>query len=161
MNTENRTERRQAKNQKVRVLVNKAQKVCVSFFDKKYTYDSAEAVAELGLDEELVEHLLEDYVTQIIKAVTQFEEMLYKLQSDKDAKLPLDYTELRDLAHKNLGVARNLRIGDATLLLEDLMKKDDLEYLFLCIETLRASAILLKPECAYNAIKLIELKSTF
>lgn len=133
MDAEKRTERRQARNEKIRVLVDKAQKVCSLFFDEKYIYNNAEAVAEFGLDEELVEQLLEDYVIQIIKAVTQFEEMLYRLQADKDAEL----------------------------LLEDLMKKDDLEYLFLCIETLRASAIILKPKCAYNAIKLIEVKSTF
>jgi len=41
------------------------------------------------------------------------------------------------------------------------MKKDDLEHLFICIETLRACAIILKPAYAYNTIKLIEVKSTF
>lgn len=161
MNEKRIIERRQNKNTKVRELVSKAQKVCHSFFQNKYLYNSAEAVSELGLDEELVDHLLEDYVAQIIKAVTQFEEMLYTLQSDKDANKPLIYTSLRELAHKNLGVAKNLRIKDAIVLLDDLMKKDDLEHLFLCIEALRASAIILKPEYAYNTIKLIEVKSTF
>jgi len=154
-------ERRQAKNNKIRVLVEKAQKVCHSFFQNHYQYNSAEAVSELGLDEDLVDQLLEDYVAQIIKAVTQFEEMLYDLQSNKDANEELLYTDLRELAHKNLGVARNLRIEDATVLLDDLMRKDDLEHLFLCIETLRACAIILKPEYAYKTIKLIEVKSTF
>ena len=161
MNTHKGIERRETKNKEIRALVDKAQKVCFSFFGDYYQYDNAEAVSELGLDEELVEQLLEDYVIQIIKAVIQFEEMLYHLQSAKDAKSELDYTELRELAHKNLGVARNLRIKDAEMLLEDLMKKDDLEYLFVCIEILRATAIILKPKCAYNTIKLIEVKSTF
>ncbi|MDQ7043705.1 MAG: hypothetical protein Q9M40_08160 [Sulfurimonas sp.] len=161
MNKKRIIERRQSKNSKIRLLVEKAQKVCSSFFEDKYQYSNAQAVSELGLDEELIEQLLEDYVAQIIKAVTQFEEMLYLLQSQKDANKELVYTELRELAHKNLGVARNLRIEDAIVLLDDLMKKDDLEHLFLCIEALRACAILLKPEYAYNTIKLIEVKSTF
>ncbi len=158
----NRTiDRRQSKNNKIRTLVEKAQKVSYSFFQNKYKYSSNEAVCELGLDEDLVDQLLEDYVAQIIKAVTQFKEMLYTLQSERDAKQTLSYTELRELAHKNLGVVRNLRIEDAIVLLDDLMKKDDLEHLFICIETLRACAIILKPAYAYNTIKLIEVKSTF
>ncbi|SFV62081.1 hypothetical protein MNB_SM-4-1764 [hydrothermal vent metagenome] len=158
----NRTiDRRQSKNNKIRALVEKAQKVSYSFFQNKYKYSTNEAVCELGLDEDLVNQLLEDYIAQIIKAVTQFEEMLYILQSQKDAKQTLSYTELRELAHKNLGVVRNLRIEDAIVLLDHLMKKDDLEYLFICIETLRACAIILKPAYAYNTIKLIEVKSTF
>ncbi|MDF1878983.1 hypothetical protein JHD46_04940 [Sulfurimonas sp. SAG-AH-194-C20] len=161
MNEKRRLERRQTKNNEVRELVLKAQKVCYSFFQNNYIYNSAEAVSELGLDEELIHHLIEDYIAQIIKAVTQFEEMLYVLQSQKDANKNLEYTNLRELAHKNLGVARNLRIQDATVLLADLMRKDDLEHLFVCIETLRACAIVLKPEYAYNTIKLIEVKSTF
>ncbi len=161
MNLQNRVERREVKNTNIRKLVQKAQKVCFSFFGKDYTYSDAEAIEELGLDEELIHQLIEDYVSQIIKAVIQFEEILYDLQSKKDAKQELDYTELRELSHKNLGVARNLRIEDAIVILDDLMKKDDLEYLFSCIETLRACAIRLKPICAYNTIKLIEVKSTF
>ncbi|HIC13408.1 MAG TPA: hypothetical protein EYO75_08600 [Sulfurimonas sp.] len=158
----NRTiDRRQSKNNKIRTLVEKAQKVSYSFFQNKYKYSTNEAVCELGLDEDLVDQLLEDYVAQIIKAVTQFKEMLYTLQSERDAKQTLSYTELRELAHKNLGVVRNLRIEDAIVLLDDLMKKDDLEHLFICIETLRACAIILKPAYAYNTIKLIEVKSTF
>ncbi|CAI6151156.1 MAG: hypothetical protein SPLUMA1_SPLUMAMAG1_01225 [uncultured Sulfurimonas sp.] len=158
----NRTiDRRQSKNNKIRTLVEKAQKVSYSFFQNKYKYSTNEAVCELGLDEDLVDQLLEDYVAQIIKAVTQFKAMLYTLQSERDAKQTLSYTELRELAHKNLGVVRNLRIEDAIVLLDDLMKKDDLEHLFICIETLRACAIILKPAYAYNTIKLIEVKSTF
>ena len=161
MNEQRKIERRQAKNNEIRVLVEKAHNACHSFFQSQYKYNSNEAVCELGLEEELIHQLLEDYVAQIIKAVIQFEGMLYRLQSDKDANNELNYIPLRELAHKNLGVARNLRIEDAIALLDDLMKKDDLEHLFVCIETLRACAIRLKPEYAYNTIKLIEVKSTF
>jgi hypothetical protein len=161
MNNEVKQERRNSKNEEIRNLVSKAKKVCFSFFQKEYKYSTQEAVDELGLDDELIHQLLEDYVAQIIKAIIQFEEMLYTLQSQKDAQKELEYTALKELAHKNLGVARNLRIKDAEILLTNLMKKDDLEYLFKCIEVLRASAIMLKPRYAYNTIKLIEVKSTF
>jgi hypothetical protein len=161
MKENRKIDRRQSKNNKIRRLVEKAQKVSYSFFQDKYKYSTNEAVCELGLDEDLIDQLLEDYVAQIIKAVTQFEEMLYTLQSQKDAKQTLTYTDLRELAHKNLGVARNLRIEDAIVVLDNLMKKDDLEHLFLCIETLRACAIILKPTYAFNTIILIEVKSTF
>jgi len=154
-------ERRSEKHKLVRELVKKAKNLCYSFFNEEYSYSTVEAVEELGLDEELIEHLVKDYVAQIIKSVIVFEEYIYELQSNKDAKQVLDYTNVRELAHKNLGVARNLRIKDGEKLLHDLMHEDDLEYLFKCIEVLRACAIRLKPLHAYHTIKLIEIKSTF
>ena len=83
-------ERRNVKNNKIRELVQKAKKVCNSFFDECYVYDNAEAIEELGLDEELIDQLIEDYVSQIIYAVIEFEEMLYVLQSEKDATIKID-----------------------------------------------------------------------
>ena len=161
MKPDNSSERRHGKNKELRTLVSKANKICMSFFNEEYRYSDAEAIEELGVDKELVNQLVEDYVNQILKAIVQFEEMIYKLQETKDAKLEPDFSELRDLAHKNLGVARNLRIKDAETLLHDLMKKDDLEHLFRCTEALQACTIRLKPECASAAIRLIEVKSSF
>ena len=161
MDKNEKIERRYMKNKNIRELVDKAKITCDSFFQDEYVYSKDEAVEELGLDEELIEQLIEDYVSQIIKSVMIFEEYLYELQSDMDAKKPLDFTKLKDLAHRNLGVVKNLRIKDAEKLLDDLMKKDDLEYLFRCIEVLRACAIKMKPLYAFNTIKLIEIKSTF
>jgi len=154
-------ERRQRKNLEIRKLVDKAKDICFSYFHEDYRYSIDEAQEELGLDCELTEELVKDYVSQIIKATIVFQEQIFALQNKLDAKGKLDYTELRELAHKNLGVARNLRIKDAEQLLYDLMKKDDLEYLFRCVEVLRACAIKLSPICAYNTIKVIEVKSTF
>ena len=161
MNTVQKKERRDKQNIEIRKLVDQAMKVCFTYFDEEYKYSSQEAMEELGIDDELVEELVEDYVAQIIKDVIQLEEMLYILQAKVDAKEELNYVEFRELAHKNLGVARNLRIKDAVVLLGELMKKDDLEYLFNCIETLRACAIRLKPVHAYKTIKIIEVKNTF
>lgn len=125
-----------------------------------YKYDIAIAVRELGLDKELVTQLVDDYVAQVIKAVVQFEDYLSVLQDSQDNHHELDYTAFRDLAHKNLGVARNLRIKDAEILLYELMHKDDLEYLLACLEALKVCAIKLRPECAYNTLKLIKVKSS-
>ena len=161
MNKRTRQERRLDKNNILRKLVAKSKKVCLSFFDEEYVYSNKEAIEELGLDEELIEQLVDDYIIQIIKAVIQFEGFIYELQNKKDARAELDYTQFRELAHKNLGVARNLRIKNAETLLDDLMRLDNLEELFVRMETLRACAVLLNPEVAYDAIKLIEVKSTF
>ncbi|WP_193110012.1 hypothetical protein [Sulfurimonas paralvinellae] len=127
---------------------------------QNYRYNSAEAVSELGLDQEMVETLVNDYVAQIIKAILQFDEYMEKLQDSKDKEIALDYTLFRELAHKNLGVARNLRIKDAEVLLYELMKKDDLDYLLTCLEALKVCAVRLRPQCAYDTIKLIHVKNS-
>lgn len=158
---EERENRRLDKNKDIRALVTKADKICLSFFKENYTYSDAEAIAELGVDEELLHQLVEDFVSQIIRSVIKFEHLIYQLQENVDAKKELDFTEFRDLAHKNLGVARNLRIKDAEILLNSLMTEDDLEYLFRCIEALQSCAVRLKPVCAYNTIKIIKVKSSF
>ncbi|WP_226962097.1 hypothetical protein [Sulfurimonas marina] len=127
---------------------------------ENYAYNPAAAVEELGLDQELVEQLVEDYVEQVTKSVVQFELYLKKLQDSKAHQEELDYTPFRELAHKNLGVARNLRIHDAQVLLYELMKKDDLDYLLTCLEALKYCAIKLKPKRAYDTLRLMEVKSS-
>ena len=127
---------------------------------QNYKYNAIEAVAELGLDEEMINQLVDDYVAQIIKAILQFDEYMEKLQDSQNKELTLDYTPFRELAHKNLGVARNLRIKDAESLLYELMKKDDLDYLLTCLEALKVCAIKLRPKCAYDTIKLIKVKNS-
>jgi len=128
--------------------------------DSEYRYSTKEAVEELGLDDELVHQLVEDYVIQIIKSTLQFENYLEKLQMSKVSNQELDFIPFRELAHKNLGVARNLRIKNAEILLYELMKKDDLDYLKVCLEALKMCSVKLKPKCAYNTLKLIKVKSS-
>lgn len=125
-----------------------------------YEYDPSIAEEELGLDAELVEQLVEDYVEQITKSVVQFEKYLKELQNSQSNAKELDYTPFRELAHKNLGVARNLRINDAQVLLYELMTKDDLDYLVNCLEALKYCAIKLKPKRAYDTLLLIALKNS-
>jgi len=127
----------------------------------EYEYSPKQAVEELGLDEELVHELVADYVSQIIRSLLQFESKLKVLQNSQDNSHPLDYTPFRELAHKNLGVARNLRIKNAEILLYELMTKDDLDYLLLCLEALEVSAIKLNTKHAYNTLKIIEVKDSF
>jgi histidyl-tRNA synthetase len=157
-----------SKEQSANTMLHDAKKICRTLATTKladlhiqnYKYDVSIAVNELGLDKELVAELVDDYVAQVIKAVVQFESYLKTLKTSKKNNTVLDYTALRELAHKNLGVARNLRIKDAEILLYELMKKDDLAYLLACLEALKVCAIKLSPKCAYTTLKLIEVKSS-
>ncbi|MBD3796693.1 MAG: hypothetical protein IE887_02940 [Campylobacterales bacterium] len=149
-------------------LLDEARRICKELLSSElshlnisdYTYTPTLAVEELGIEKELVEQLVEDYVEQVTKAVVQFERYLKNLQNSEQNETVLDYTLFRELAHKNLGVARNLRIKDAQVLLYELMKKDDLNYLMICLEALKYCAIKLKPKRAYDTIRLMQIKSS-
>ncbi|MBW6488013.1 hypothetical protein [Sulfurimonas sp.] len=125
-----------------------------------YSYDISEAVMELSLEEEIVHQLIEDYVMQILKSKISFYKYIQELKIGILQNKPLDYTNIRNLAHKNLGVVRNLRIKDAQRLLEVIMREDDLDYLRLCVKALEISAVKLNPPCAYETLKLIAVKSS-
>lgn len=154
-------ERRKLKNRAVRFLVQKAQKMCFDYFGEDYEYSPVKAIDELGVDLDLIEHLIEDYVIQIIKSGPVFKEYLDILKKAKETNQKLDYTNFRNLAHKNLGVARNLRIEDSEKILVDLLQKDDLAYLEHSLEILKACTIKLNPVSAYDALYLIQIKSSF
>ena len=154
--------------EKIEQIVKDAHEMCRRLLDSKlshlelseYFYTTQEAVEELGLDDELVHELVEDYVVQIIKASMQLQKHIGELRLLKEKNQELDYIPIKELVHKNLGVARNLRIQDARAILLEMMSNEDLEHLELCNEALRACSIKLKPECAYKALKLIEVKSS-
>ena len=88
-----------------------------------YCYDIDEAVAELDLDEDIIRQLLEDYVIQILKSKITFYKYVQELKQAELDNIDLDYTKIRELAHKNLGVARNLRIKDAKKIIGNLENK--------------------------------------
>lgn len=117
-----------------------------------YIYCSDEAVEELGLDAELISEFVEDYIEQVLESKALFLEYITKLQDDKKQNRELDYTLLRELAHKNLGVARNLRIKSAEKLLNELMRKEDLDYLQICLEALAVCTILINPKYVYTRL---------
>lgn len=117
-----------------------------------YDYDPDIASEELGLEVELINQLIEDYVRQILHAQTIFSGHITKLKDDKEDNKELDYTDLREFAHKNLGVARNLRIEVAEKILFRMMKSDDLDSIPKYLEALIATTIILNPECAHKEI---------
>jgi len=163
-----------SKEQEIEIVLKNIHDVCHSIDNKEfaelnlcdYAYETEEAIKELGLEKELIDQLLEDYVAQVLKNIELFEKYIAKLKvlSAKREKGPLresDYQELRELAHKNLGVARNLRIKDGEKILKILHKSENIETLELALKLLEAFAIKLKPNCAYNTLNLIKIKSSF
>lgn len=161
-------ENRQTKNAQLRRSIDKLIYDGYSFLKNNlgeldihnYHYVIDEAVEELGLDDDTVIQLLEDFIIQILKAKITFYKHIQELKKAQLENRPLDYTDLRNLAHKNLGVARNLRIEDAQKILTILMEKDDLDYLRICVKALEVSAVKLNPLCAYETLKLIDVKSS-
>ncbi len=125
-----------------------------------YRYDINEAVVELNLDEIVIRQLIEDYIIQILKSKITFYKYIQELKQAELDNIDLDYTKVRDLAHKNLGVVRNLRIKDAKKILEVIMEEDDLDHLRLCVKALEISAVKLHPLCAYETLNLIQVKNS-
>ncbi|MDK9694366.1 MAG: hypothetical protein OEL19_09010 [Sulfurimonas sp.] len=130
----------------------------LSIYD--YSYEIEEAIFELSLEKEIVIQLIEDYVIQILKSKIAFYGYIQELKKDALDGKPLDYTNIRNLAHKNLGVVRNLRIKDAQKLLEEIMVEDNLDYLRLYVKALEISATKLSPLCAYETLNLIAVKNS-
>ncbi len=161
-------ERREQINREIDLFINKSLEEGAKFLHHNfnnlqisdYEYSISEPIEELGLDSDLINQLVEDYVIQILKTKALFIEYIQELKRANLKSKKLNYTPLRELAHKNLGVARNLRIEDAMKLLDELMRKDNLKYLTLCVKALEYCAIRLKPKCAYNTLKLIDIKSS-
>ncbi|MEA3227913.1 MAG: hypothetical protein U9P38_02450 [Campylobacterota bacterium] len=118
-----------------------------------YHYSIEQAMQDLDLDKELIEEFLDAYVIQILGVISQFEEYFEELRDNDHTMILFDYSYIRNLAHKNLGVARNLRIKDAEKLLNAMMKTENLEYLEICLEALELFAIRLRPTTAYDFLK--------
>jgi len=121
-------------------------------------YSTDLAVKELGLDKELIDSLVDDFVVQIIKYKPVFMMHIENLSKQASSGEMLNYQVLRDLAHKNLGVARNLRIVNAQKILKDIMVEEDFDYLYYCVEILEAYVITLRPKVAYKTLQDIKIK---
>ncbi|MBU0631453.1 hypothetical protein KKA17_02300 [bacterium] len=124
----------------------------ISICNTSYIYDPQEAIDELGISQELVDELVEDYVEQILRTFSEFNLNLSFLWEKNFLNEPVDFGPLRDLAHKNLGVAKNLRIEDGISLLTEIKKQDDLEIIAECLDLLISCAIKLKPKKACEAM---------
>ncbi|ABB44541.1 hypothetical protein Suden_1263 [Sulfurimonas denitrificans DSM 1251] len=125
-----------------------------------YKYEIKEAVEELSLEEDIILELIEDYIVEILKSKILFYKYIDELKKDSVDKKNLNYSKIRDLAHKNLGVVKNLRIKDAQKFLEKIVVEENLDYLRLYAKALEISATKLNPLCAYETLKLIAIKET-
>ena len=156
-------------NQNYQEMLNEAIELSTKLFQgdlknleiNNYEYSPGLAIEELGLDLELINQLIEDYSRQILNNLVLFLEYIEELQHDKNNNKELEYKNLRDLAHKNLGVARNLRIQDAEKILYKMMKDDDVYSLELYLYALVTSTIILKPKLAYDTLNLMKIKNYF
>ncbi len=161
-------EKRRPENAELRKAINIILKEGDVFLDKylkdleisSYHYDISLAVEDLGIEEDIVYQLVEDYIIQILKSKLSFYNYIQELKQAQLDKKDLDFEPLRNLAHKNLGVARNLRIEDAQKLLTILLHDDDLDYMRICAKALEVTAIKLNPLCAYETLKLIRVKNS-
>lgn len=122
---------------------------------RDYSYDKDLAMEELGLESEEVEQLFNDYISQILKACDTFLILIHSLK-----KMFHDdtYEELRDLAHKNLGVARNLRVKNAQKFLYNIMTLENLDVVKENVEALILSSILLNSRKSFLALQLLKEK---
>lgn len=123
-----------------------------------YQYVGSIAMEALGIEEELLNELLDDYVVQIIRAIIILTQQLHRLNNQRKLNQTLDFTELRELIHKNLGVARNLRIEDAEILLKIMIEEDNLELIMTYIIRLLTTVILLDAKTSYEVLALINIK---
>ncbi len=157
------------KEKKIQVLFAQAIKISHQVFMKRYNnsslknyvYSPSVAASELGLDEELVSQLVDDYISQILQSRYQFDNLIDNIKELDSIDKEVKKIELRNLAHKNLGVAKNLRIEDAKIFLNDLMQGDDVELLEECVDALEACAVKLNPKHAFNVLQVMELKNSF
>jgi hypothetical protein len=133
-------------------LLKQAEKVSYDFFDVNYIYSPQEASQELDLESELVQQLVNEYVIQLLQANISFRAYLKELKQFKENNQVLNFTPFQNLAHKNLGVARNLRIKDCEDILYGMMGEDNLDYLSVLIDVLESCAIKLSPTTAFEAL---------
>ncbi len=125
-----------------------------------YCYQINRAVDELSLEERVIDELIEDYVIQILKSTIIFYKYVQELKKSKLENRTLNYADIRKLAHKNLGVAKNLRIEDSEKLLTLIMSEESLNSLEIYIKALEISAFKLNPLCAYETLSLIQVKKS-
>lgn len=149
-------ENRKIKNRKMRDYIEKSSTLYRSFFKEPYSYDDKEALEELGIESELIHELLEDFTIQLIQSNIHLHSKLNLLKKEEFCSKELDFSSFRDTIHKNLGVARNLRIKDSIEVLSKLIKESDLEKITMLLELLEACAIKLKPIKAYDTLQLIK-----
>jgi len=119
-------------------------------FSQEYDYSIDIVKDELGLEEELINSLVEDYVEQILTTIPQLQKMISDIEKKKEHNQEVDFNDFRDLVHKNLGVARNLRIKDVEEVLSAIKTSEDTLFIQKALKYLATCMILLRPKVAYK-----------
>jgi hypothetical protein len=125
---------------------------CETFFKshpelEELAFDIELAKGELDLDEATIKPLLEDFVIQILIFIEKYHQN--------------NIENLHDAIHKNLGVARNLRVLDAKYILEKIYKDEQTQDLEILLYALKQSAIRLNPQIAFDTLELIKGSKNF
>ena len=149
-------EKRKVKNTQIRVYVTEAKKTCTLYFNSEYVYSKEEALEALGLDIDFLDQLIEDFVVQILQSNKKFLKYLVKFKEDKKNNIALDFSQFQELVHKNLGVARNLRIKDVEEVLACLMSTKDVEEIHRLLHVLEACTIVLHPCKSYDTLLMTQ-----
>jgi len=157
MNLTNLVEKRKLKNAQIRFYVEEAKKSCQLFFNNEYIYSKSEALEELGVESELLDQLLEDFVVQIIHSNKTFRKYLDALKNAQYHNIGHDFTPFRELVHKNLGVARNLRIKDSEKILKRLIESEDTQEIDILLDILEACVVILHPVKSYDTLQIISM----
>lgn len=142
--------------------IQKSHNAISSMMECAYKFDPSEAMEELGLPLEVIDDLLDDYVEQIFRTNIEFVNMMASMWEKNFLDEEFSFEPFKDLVHKNLGVAKNLRIQDAAFVLSELQKQSDLEVISLYLDALVSCAIKLKPKAAVRSAlnsTIIELNS--
>ncbi len=124
-----------------------------------YVYDVHEAVQELGLDEELIEELLDEYVEQIFNTNVEFVDLMALMWEKDFLGISYSFEPFMNLVHKNLGVAKNLRIKDAVFILSTIQKLKDLDLITIYLDILISCTIKLRPKLATLSAIHLTIKS--
>jgi len=125
----------------------------LNFFDENYIYSPLEASQELDLEPKLIQQLVQEYVAQLLQANVTFSEYIKEFKLLQANNQEIDFTLFKNLAHKNLGVARNLRIKDCEDILYKMMTEEKLSYLSLLVNILESCAIKLSPDIAFKILR--------
>ncbi len=140
--------------QKSCFLIRSANEMISDVLDCNYKYNVHEAMSELGLDEDTVYELLDDYVKQILVTNKEFIDIISYMWEKQFLGEEFSFQPCLNMVHKNLGVAKNLRIADAVLILSEIKKQKDVESISLYLDALVSCAIKLRPkqavECAID-----------
>ena len=139
-------------------LIKSSNELVSDMLDCNYKYDINAVTSELGLDEDMICELLDDYVNQILVTNNEFVDILSYMWEKQFLGESFSLEPCLNLVHKNLGVAKNLRIEDAVLILSEIKKQSDVETISLYLDALVSCAIKLRPKQAVKSAVNLDIE---